>query len=122
MLLKCCTQYVSKFGKLSSSHRAGKGQFSFQSQKYAIPKNVQTVGRSTLKPPTMARHHSNHLHELFYTGGPGKKHGTNKPPPTGRVRERSKGDTTCPTTSQNPLWHPSWLNKVFTTRKDSESE
>ena len=42
---------------------------------------------------------------------------------TRRVQERSKGDTTCPTTSQNPsLWHPSWLNKACTTRKDSESE
>ena len=30
MLWKCCTQYASKFGKLSSGHRAGKGQFSFQ--------------------------------------------------------------------------------------------
>ena len=30
-LLKCCTQYASKFGKLCSSHRIGKGQFSFQS-------------------------------------------------------------------------------------------
>ena len=51
------------------------------------------------------------------------EHRTNKPPPTGRVRERSKGDTTCPTTSQNPsLWYPSWLNKVCITRKDSESE
>ena len=59
----------------------------------------------------------------FTTGGPGKEHGTNKPPPTGRVRERLKGDTTCPTTSQNPShWHPSWLNKACTTRKDSESE
>ena len=48
------------------------------------------------------------------TGDPGKQHGTNKPPPTGRVQERSKGDTTCPTTSQNPShWCPSWL-----TRKD----
>ena len=56
------------------------------------------------------------------TGGPGKEHGTNKPPPTGRVLERSKGDTTCPTTSQNPLWHPSWLNKGNTTTKHSESE
>ena len=28
----------------------------------------------------------------FMTGGPGKEHGTNKPPPTGRVWERSKGD------------------------------
>ena len=59
----------------------------------------------------------------FMTGGPGKKHETNKPPPTGRVQERSKGDTTCRTTSQNPsLWHPSWLNKACSTRKDSESE
>ena len=31
MLSKCCTQYASKFGKLSSGHRTGKGQFSFQS-------------------------------------------------------------------------------------------
>ena len=30
MLLKCCTQYASKFGELSSGHRTGKGQFSFQ--------------------------------------------------------------------------------------------
>ena len=40
MLLKCCTQYVSKFGKLSSGHRTGKGQFSFQSQRKEMPKNA----------------------------------------------------------------------------------
>ena len=40
---KCCTQYASKFGKLSSGHRAGKGQFSFQSLRKAIPKNAQTT-------------------------------------------------------------------------------
>ena len=39
MLVKCCTQYASKFGKLSSDHRTGKGQFSFQSQRKAMPKN-----------------------------------------------------------------------------------
>ena len=27
MLLKCCTQYASNFGKLSSGHRTGKGVF-----------------------------------------------------------------------------------------------
>ena len=43
MLLRCCTQYASKFGKLSSGHRTGKGQFSFQSQRKAMPKNVQTT-------------------------------------------------------------------------------
>ena len=32
MLLKCCTQYASKFGKLSGGHRTGKGQFSSQSK------------------------------------------------------------------------------------------
>ena len=40
MLLTCCTQYASKFGKLSSGHRMGKGQFSFQSQRKAMPKNI----------------------------------------------------------------------------------
>ena len=43
MVLKCCTQYASKYGKLSSGHRTGKGQFSFQSQRKAMPKNVQTT-------------------------------------------------------------------------------
>ena len=38
-----CTQYASKFGKLRSGHRTGKGQFSFQSQRKAMPKNVQTT-------------------------------------------------------------------------------
>ena len=43
MLWKCCTQYASKFGKVSSGHRTGKGQFSFQSQRRAMPKNFQTT-------------------------------------------------------------------------------
>ena len=43
MLLKCCTQYASKFGKLISGHRTGKVQFSFQSQRRAMPKDVQTT-------------------------------------------------------------------------------
>ena len=38
MLWKCCIQYASKFVKLSSGHRTGKGQFSFQSQRKAMPK------------------------------------------------------------------------------------
>ena len=45
MLWKCCTQYASKFGKLSSGHRTGKGQFSFQSQRKAVAKNVQTTAQ-----------------------------------------------------------------------------
>ena len=43
MLWKCCTQYVSNFGKLSSDHRTGNSQFSFQSQRRVMPKNVQTI-------------------------------------------------------------------------------
>ena len=43
MLLKCCTQYASKFRKHSSGHKTGKCQFSFQSQRGAMPKNVQTT-------------------------------------------------------------------------------
>ena len=41
MLLKRCTQYASKFGKLSSGHRTGKVQFSFQFKKKAMPENAQ---------------------------------------------------------------------------------
>ena len=43
--VKCCTQYASKFGKLSSGHRTGKGQFSFQSLRKAMPKNAQTTAQ-----------------------------------------------------------------------------
>ena len=43
MLLKGCTQYVSKFGKLSSGHRTEKGQFSFWSQRRAMRQNIQTT-------------------------------------------------------------------------------
>ena len=43
MLLQCCTQYASKFGKLTSGHRTGKSQFPFQFQRKAMPKNVQTT-------------------------------------------------------------------------------
>ena len=45
MLFKCCTQCASQFGKLSSGYRTGKGQFSFQSQRKAMPKNTQTTTR-----------------------------------------------------------------------------
>ena len=43
--MKCCTQYVIKFGKLSSGYRTGKGPFSFQSQRKAMPKNAQTTAK-----------------------------------------------------------------------------
>ena len=45
MLWKCFTQYASKFGKLNSGHRTGKGQFSFQSLRKAMPKNAQTTAQ-----------------------------------------------------------------------------
>ena len=40
-----------KFGKLGCGHRTGKDQFSLQSQRKAMPKNVQTT----------AQLHSSHL-------------------------------------------------------------
>jgi len=48
--IKCCTQYASKSGKLSSDHRTRKGQLLFQSQRKAMPKTV----------PTTAQLHSSH--------------------------------------------------------------
>ena len=44
-VVKCCTQYASKLGKLSSGHRTGKDQFSFQSPRKAMPKNAQTTSQ-----------------------------------------------------------------------------
>ena len=45
MLWKCCTPYASKFGKLRSGHRTGKGQCPFQSQRKAMPKNAKTTAQ-----------------------------------------------------------------------------
>ena len=41
--MKVLHSICSKFGKLSSGHRTGKGQFSFQSQRKAMQKNAQTT-------------------------------------------------------------------------------
>ena len=43
----------------------------------------------------LSRHHINHGVSYFMTEGPSKEHGTNKPPPTRRVRGRSKSNTRC---------------------------
>ena len=40
-------QYARKFGKLISVHRIEKGQFSFQSQRNAMPKNVKLLHNCT---------------------------------------------------------------------------
>ena len=45
MLRNCCTQYASKFGKFSSGHRTGKGQFSLQFQRKAMTKSIQTTAQ-----------------------------------------------------------------------------
>ena len=42
-VVKVLHSYVSTFVELSSGNRTGKGQFTFQSQRRAIPKNVQTT-------------------------------------------------------------------------------
>ena len=41
----CIALMISKFGKLSSGHRTGKDQFSFQFQRKAMPKNAQTTAQ-----------------------------------------------------------------------------
>ena len=43
--VKALYSNAPKFGKLSSGHRTGKGQFSFQSLRKAISKNGQTTAR-----------------------------------------------------------------------------
>ena len=56
MLRKCCTQYASKFGKLSSGHRTGKGQFFIPIPKKGNAKNVQT---------TTQLHHCTHYQKML---------------------------------------------------------
>ena len=52
ILWKCYTQYATKFGKLSSGHRTGKGEFSFQSQRKAMPKKCSNyVSKLMFKVP-----------------------------------------------------------------------
>ena len=41
--VKVLHSIASKFGKLSSGHRTGKGQFSLKTQRMAMPKNAQTI-------------------------------------------------------------------------------
>ena len=41
--VKVLHSICQQFGKLSHGHRTGKGRFSFQSQRKAMPKNVQTT-------------------------------------------------------------------------------
>ena len=43
--VKVLHSICEQFGKLSSGHRTGKGQFSFQSQRKAMPKNAQTTAQ-----------------------------------------------------------------------------
>ena len=43
--VKVLHSYASKFGKLSSGHRTEKGQFSFQSQRKTMTKNVLTTAQ-----------------------------------------------------------------------------
>ena len=50
MLHSLCQQ----LGKLSSGNRTGKDQFSFQSQRRAVPKNIQTIAQLH-SPHTLAK-------------------------------------------------------------------
>ena len=64
MLWKCCTQYASKFGKLSSGHRAGKGQFSFQPQRKAMAMNAKTI--ALLHSPHMLGNNSQNYPSHYF--------------------------------------------------------
>ena len=66
MLWKCCTQYASKFGKLSIGHRTGKGQFSFQSEKKGNAKkwsNYYTIALISHASKVMLKIHQARLQE-----------------------------------------------------------
>ena len=58
--VKVLYSYASKFGKLSSGHRTGKGQFSFQSQRKALDllKNLKVRPKNAQET---AQWHSSHM-------------------------------------------------------------
>ena len=58
MPLRCCINYVSKPGRLSSGHRTGKVQSSSQFLRRALLKNVQTT-RQLHASPVLVRKCSN---------------------------------------------------------------
>ena len=43
--MKVLHSICQQIGKLSGGHKTGKGQFSFQSQRKAMPKNAQTTAQ-----------------------------------------------------------------------------
>ena len=45
MLLKCCTQYACNLENSAVATGLKKGQFSFQSQRKAVPKNIETTAQ-----------------------------------------------------------------------------
>ena len=75
MLWKCCIQYASKFRNLSSHHRPGKVQLSFQSQRKAMPKNAQTTTQlhsSHMLAKAMTPHSSTLAWKIPWTEEPGR--------------------------------------------------
>ena len=67
---------VSKFGKFSSGPRTAKGQFSFQSQRKAMPKNAPTTtqlhsSHTLVTEKAMAPHSSTLAWKLPWTEEPG---------------------------------------------------
>ena len=60
---------------------------------YRVVRGKHTEWHCPSGPDTIVTIHVSY----FTTRGLGKEHRTNKPLPTGRIWERSKGDATCPT-------------------------
>ena len=67
MLLKCCSQCTSKFGKLSSAHRTGRGQLSFQSQRKKRKESERKVAQlcPTLCDPMDCSLPGSYVHGIF---------------------------------------------------------
>ena len=63
MLCVCCTQHASKFGKLSSGHRIGKGWFPFHSLRKAISRNVLTT--TQLQSSAVVSHSSKEMLKIL---------------------------------------------------------
>jgi len=117
MLLKYYIQYASKFGKLSSGHRTGKGQSSFQSQRKAVPKHASKVMLKILQA-RLQQYVNQELQDVqagFRKGRGTRDQDANICFVTEKAREFQKTSTYTSLTTLKPLtvWITKYCGKVL---------
>ena len=104
----CCTQYASKFGKTQQCAQDWKSQFSFQPQRKAMPRSVQTTTQLAL---------ISHASKNFPGGSGSKASAYNVGDPSsipglGRSPGEGNGNPLQYSCLENPMDGGAWLATV----------